>query len=54
MTACDECGDPVREDGCEHNGRSLCCHCLHRCPECLDAIRDDHAAELAIERGRGL
>lgn len=52
MTAC-ECGDDfAHEDGCHHDGRHLCASCLHHCPECLTAIRDD-ASVAADEARRG-
>lgn len=38
---CEECGDIADEHGsCFHDGRILCRCCLHRCPTCLDAIKD--------------
>lgn len=45
--SCDDCGDPVDEYGCRHDGRAFCRSCLHNCRECLAAIRDDWDYEMA-------
>lgn len=31
---CDDCSGPVGRDGCFHEGRQLCAHCVAGCPTC--------------------
>lgn len=54
LDVCEDCGDDIpKGEGCVCDGHRWCASCfVHRCPECRDALADDHAAELAMERER--
>ena len=54
VITCESCGDDdIDPDAsCFHDGHIYCPACLTECGECGQAIRDDYAAELSMDRGR--